>query len=104
MNITQKKIAKTILKKLNKTSNREMILYSIRTIFKFIEGELLNNKAIYVENFGTLSVFELKSRNSRSLDGKLRKTKPIKLIKFDPHNVFQQMINNKKDYFKNKIK
>ena len=58
---------------------------------------LVNNQAISVENWGTISPYIYLSHKSRDIKTqKLFDTKPTKRIKFRTHSVFQDLIDAKK--------
>jgi len=89
-----------IAKKLNKKVSTRQLDDILNIINQYLYEEIINNKPIYIDNFGTISQ---KVSKSRKIWSKFKKayvlTVPARQLVFRAHSVFLDLIEKKRKNF-----
>ena len=91
------KLASNINKKLGKAIPVRQLYDIFEIINLHIHEEILNNRPIYIDQFGTISQFILSSKKTWSrIKNEYIMSKPSRKLVFRPHVVFKKLIQLKR--------
>lgn len=100
MIITRTKLIDAIFNRIHKAVSKVIINDVISIIEYELAQALIENQAISIENFGTFSPYQHPSHHGIDISsGKEMQTQSVKTVKFRTNCHFQNLINNKKNFF-----
>lgn len=101
MKISKRKLASLIFKRLNKSIAKNSIYDAIGIINESIINRIVNNEAVSVDNFGTLSSYLFHQHKGMNVaSGQQQIVKSFKTVKFRVHSTFEDLVEQRKDKFK----
>ena len=99
--IDKKKLTNIIYRRLGGALSKSAIYDAINVINDSLIDMIVNNKAISIENFGTISPYVFHSHKGMNIaSGKIQQVQEFKTVKFRVHNVFQTLVEQRKKKFK----
>ena len=103
MKIDKRKIANILHKRLGGALSKGAIYDALVIINDSLIESAINNKTISVHNFGTFSPFLSSEHKGFNIAlGKMQEVQSFKTLKFRPHANFLDLVEQKKDKFKNR--
>lgn len=101
MKINKGAFVKILYSRLEGKVAKKYLIDCVRVICDYVEGQLINDQSIYVNNFGTIFTYTFHGHNGViPTSNELRYVEPFKNIKFIPDLIFKQLINEKRNNFK----
>lgn len=99
--IDKKKLTHIIYQRLGGALSKSSIYDAINIINESLIEMVLDNKAISIENFGTISPYVFHAHKGLNIaSGEMQQVKEFKTVKFRVHNVFQALVEQRKKKFK----
>lgn len=98
--ITKKVIANSIYKRFGKSLKKRIINDALSTICKMLTEGLEKDRAVSVENFGTLSPFTFHGHGALNVaTGEMCEVKPFRSVKFRSHAAFLTLLLQRRATF-----
>ncbi|MDP2683500.1 MAG: HU family DNA-binding protein [bacterium] len=101
MSINKRKLAKIITARLDGTISQAVIYDAIGIICDDLFDKLSNNESVSISNFGTLDPYTQHGHDGMDISsGEINYVKPVKSIKFIPHDNLAILLNQNKKKFR----
>jgi len=98
--INKRKLTNSIYKKINKAVPQKLLLDCVEVITEHLIQSVIDDKAVSIDNFGTFSTYTIPPHNGLNISsGIMREVRAKKLVKFRPHIILTELINQKRKKF-----
>lgn len=99
--IDKQKLTNLIYDRLNSSITKISIYDAISIINTSLVDMILDDKAIFIDNFGTISPYTFHNHKGFNIAlGQMQEVKEFKSVKFRVHTTFQMLLEQKKHRFK----
>ncbi len=97
---TKKKIVEKIYRRLDCSLKQRVIQDVVNIICTALQNDLLQDRAISVENFGTFSPYRFHEHRAMNIaTGQIEKVKSFRTVKFRPHFTLLELISQRRESF-----
>ena len=98
--VTKKVIATKIHQKLGMALNKRVIQDAINAICACLQDNIERDRAVSVENFGTISPYVFHSHSGMNIaTGELREVPAFHTVRFHPHFIFLELLARRREAF-----
>lgn len=98
--VTKKVIISKIHKKMGEALNKRIVRDAVNAICSSLEEQFVQDQALSVENFGTLSPYVFHGHTGLNIQtGEMQEVKPFRTVKFHPHFVFLDLLVLRRESF-----
>lgn len=98
--VTRKKIAGKIYRRFGSALKQRIILDAINIICVTLHNDILQDRAVSVENFGTFSPYRFHEHRAMNIaTGQIEKVKSFRTVKFRPHFTLLELVSQRRESF-----
>lgn len=100
--VTKKKLVTKIYNRFGQALNQRLIQDAVNIICTTLQNNLLQDRAVSVENFGTLSPYSFHKHSGLNLaTGQIEEVKSFRTVKFRPHFTLLELLAQRRESFLN---
>lgn len=98
--VTKKNIVSKMYKKLGRELNQRLVQDAVNALCVKLQEALIQNQAVSIENFGTISPFIFHKHNGMNIQtGKLQEIAQFRTVRFHPHSILLELLSQHRDSF-----